>query len=82
MKRLLLILMVTLHLSALSALAIRVPDSYSPPQALQRTSFQKGIGTSTDVVAVVLPVGALVGSAIAGDWEGMKQFAFTTIVAG
>ena len=75
-------MLVTLHLSALSALAIRVPDSYSPPQALQRTSFQKGIGTSTDVVAVVLPVGALVGSAIAGDWEGMKQFAFTTIVAG
>lgn len=56
---------------------ILVPANYMPPTALERTSFQKGVGVSTDVLAAGLPVAALIGSAINRDWEGMKQAGFT-----
>ncbi|MDE6272960.1 MAG: phosphatase PAP2 family protein [Muribaculaceae bacterium] len=53
-----------------------------PPGKLQRTSFQKGIGVSTDVLALALPAGAIIATAINGDWEGMTQIGFTALVAG
>lgn len=61
---------------------IYVPEGYLPPQPIERTSFQKGIGVSTDVVAVALPVAAIVGTLANGDWEGMKQIGFTAALAG
>ncbi len=58
---------------------ILVPDGYKPPAAIERTTFQKGVGISTDVLAAGLPVAALLGSAINRDWEGMKQAGFTAV---
>lgn len=57
---------------------IYVPDSYSPPVMLERTPFQKGMGVSTDVTAVALPIVSLTGALLSKDWEGAKQFAFST----
>ncbi|MDE6330005.1 MAG: phosphatase PAP2 family protein [Muribaculaceae bacterium] len=62
--------------------SIYVPDNYMEPAALERTSFQKGIGVSTDVTALALPVATLAGVIIAGDWEGLKQGAFTAAAVG
>lgn len=41
------------------------------------TQAQKGIRTSTDVVAVALPTAALAATLIQQDWEGLKEGAFT-----
>ena len=41
------------------------------------TASQKGIRTSTDVVAVALPAAALAVTLIERDWEGLKEGAFT-----
>lgn len=41
------------------------------------TRAQKGIRTSTDVVAVALPTAALAATLIQQDWEGLKEGAFT-----
>lgn len=54
---------------------------YQAPTIIERTSVQKGIGVSTDIVAVALPVAALAGVIITQDWEGLKQAAFTAIAA-
>lgn len=45
--------------------------------ALPITKTQKGVRTSTDVVLVVLPVAAVIGTIAVRDWEGLKQGAFT-----
>lgn len=58
------------------------PEDYMPPLPLSRTSFQKGIGISTDVLTITLPAAAIIGTAINGDWEGMTQIGFTALVAG
>lgn len=42
----------------------------------QRTSAQKGVATSTDVVAVALPVATLAGVLIEKDWKGLKEGVF------
>lgn len=42
-----------------------------------RTSSQKGVGVSTDVAVIALPVATLAGVIIERDWEGLKQGAFT-----
>ena len=47
------------------------------PAPIERTGFQKGIGISTDVIALALPVSTIAGVLIAQDWEGLKQGAFT-----
>lgn len=61
---------------------IYVPSNYAPPSRIERSTFQKGIGVSTDVLEIALPVAALVGTAINRDWEGLKQAAFTAVAAG
>lgn len=53
----------------------------APLAPLERTQFQKGIGVSTDIVAVALPVAAVAGVCIARDWEGLKQGAFTAVAS-
>ena len=56
--------------------------SLAEPAPFERSSFQKGIGVSTDVVAVALPLATLAGVLIAKDWQGLKQAAFTAVAAG
>lgn len=41
------------------------------------TRAQKGVRTSTDVVAVALPAAALAATLIEKDWEGLKEGVFT-----
>ncbi len=43
----------------------------------QRTPSQKGIGVSTDVAVIALPVATLAGLIIEKDWVGLKQGALT-----
>lgn len=42
-----------------------------------RSSAQKGVGTSTDVILVALPAATIAGVLIAKDWDGLKQGALT-----
>lgn len=51
-------------------------------QPLLRTRFQKAMGTSTDVVAVAMPLATLAGVCIAQDWQGLKQGLFTALAVG
>ncbi|MDE6341198.1 MAG: phosphatase PAP2 family protein [Muribaculaceae bacterium] len=44
------------------------------------TGTQKGIRTSTDVVAVALPAAALAATLVERDWEGLKEGALTAAV--
>lgn len=60
---------------------VYVPSDYSNPP-LERTSFQKGISTASDITALALPVATLAGVLIAKDWEGLKEAALTAVVAG
>lgn len=40
---------------------------------LHRTSAQKGVKVSTDVLALALPASALVGALVQKDWQGLLQ---------
>lgn len=44
------------------------------------TGAQKGVRTSTDVIAVALPAAALATTLIKQDWEGLKEGAITAAV--
>ena len=46
-------------------------ESFTPTRA------QKGVRTSTDVILIAMPVATLTGVLIEGDWEGLKQGAYT-----
>ena len=46
----------------------------------QRTPAQKGVATSTDVVAIALPASALVGTLVMQDWKGLLQGVETAAV--
>ncbi len=50
---------------------------YGAEPVFTPTKSQKGIRTSTDVVAVALPAAALAATLIQQDWEGLKEGAFT-----
>lgn len=78
MRSLIIILcsLLTVVSSTVSAQDFLYPD-VAPVQSLERTSLQKGVGVSTDVVAVALPVAAIAGVCFAKDWQGLKQGAFT-----
>lgn len=45
----------------------------------RRTSAQKGVGVSTDVAVIALPVATLAGVLVEQDWEGLKQGALTAV---
>lgn len=51
---------------------VPVPDETFTP-----SSGQKAVDTSTDIIAIAMPVAALAGTLIAQDWEGLKQGVFT-----
>lgn len=48
--------------------------------AFTPTQTQKGVRTSTDIIAVTLPATALAVTLIERDWEGLKEGAFTAAV--
>lgn len=54
-----------------------VAQTSADTQTFTRTDAQKGVGISSDVLAVALPVTALGASIIMKDWQGVKQAAFT-----
>lgn len=47
--------------------------------AFHRTKAQKGVGISTDVAVIALPVATLAGVLIERDWEGLKQGALSGV---
>lgn len=55
--------------------------AYPGVTPIERTSVQKGIGLSTDITVVALPVAALATVLIERDWKGLKQGVFTGIAA-
>ncbi len=68
-----------LHIHAiLMAILLAFPlQAYSQEPAFTPTGTQKGIRTSTDVVAVALPAAALAVTLIEHDWTGLKEGVFT-----
>lgn len=48
-----------------------------PEHTFTETKAQKGVGLSTDIITIALPVAAIAGTCIAQDWEGLKQGALT-----
>ncbi len=48
-------------------------------EAFHRTSAQKGVGISTDVAVIAMPVATLAGIIIERDWTGLKQGALTAV---
>lgn len=67
--------------NSLNAQDIIVPE-FSASDEFQRTSAQKGVSLSTDVIALALPAAALTGTLLAKDWQGLKQGVFTALAAG
>lgn len=62
-----------------------IPVNYSANEVVnepkfERTSIQKGVSTSTDVLALAMPAATLAGVLITKDWEGLKEGAFTASV--
>lgn len=47
--------------------------TYTPEPVFQATSAQKGVGLSTDIITVAMPVATLAGVLIDRDWEGLRQ---------
>lgn len=77
-----LILFLTLLFASVEAFP-QMPDFYQPPafaasvasneETFHRTSAQKGVKISTDVLAVALPASALIGTLVMKDWKGLLQ---------
>ncbi len=82
MLRIWTVLMLTLALWMPAAAQDIYAPVPSPVMPIERTSLQKGVGVSTDVAMIALPVATLAGVLIARDWEGLKQGVLTAVVAG
>ncbi len=68
------ILIIFLSLIFLAAPCVVMGEEHEP---IPRTRAEKGIGTSTDVLLLALPVAALTGVLVERDWEGLKQGALS-----
>lgn len=44
-----------------------------------RTTAQRGVGISTDVCVIAMPMATLAGIIVERDWEGLKQGALTAV---
>lgn len=65
----------------IAAISIILPlDLRSEEPTFTPSAAQKGVRTSTDVVAVALPAAALATVLISEDWEGLKEGALTAAV--
>lgn len=58
-----------------------MPAQEPAEQPFQRTSSQKVIMASSDVLTLAIPAAALGASLISRDWLGAKQFAFSVATA-
>lgn len=74
MKKLLTIL-ITLAVT----FSVAMPASAQEP-VFHRTAAQKGVATSTDVLALALPASALIGTLCVKDWKGLVQGVETAAV--
>ncbi|MDE7160434.1 MAG: phosphatase PAP2 family protein [Muribaculaceae bacterium] len=70
------VVMLLLVICNAAAQDVVVPD-VAISDDFRRTSAQKGVKASTDVLLVAMPVATLAGVLIAQDWEGLKQGALT-----
>lgn len=52
-------------------------QSLAGENSFRRTSAEKGVALSTDLLVVAMPVATLAGVVIDGDWQGLKQGAFS-----
>ena len=66
------LLAIILFISMIMPFSTCAEDTYFTP-----SGAQKGIRTSTDVVAVALPTAALAATLIERDWTGLKEGVFT-----
>lgn len=82
MKKLGIFIIFLISLFSADAQNIWAPGNYYPPAPVPLTSTQRAVGVSTDVIAISLPAASIIGTAIAGDWEGLKQIGFTALLAG
>lgn len=74
---------ITLILLLLPFLTLRINcQTVSEPVVFERSQAQKGVGVSTDVIALTLPVATLTGVLVTKDWQGLKQGAFTALATG
>lgn len=63
-------------------LTVAAPLGASAQNAeFHRSSAQKAVKTSTDVLLIAAPVATLTGVLIAKDWTGLKQGAFSAVTA-
>lgn len=54
--------------------------AYAQDEPFRRSSAQKGVKVSTDVIAVALPASALIGTLVLKDWKGLLQGVETAAV--
>lgn len=66
-------------LSLVCLFSVSLPARCDEP-ALHRTAAQRGVKTSTDVLAVSLPAAALIGTLCLKDWLGLVQGVETAAV--
>lgn len=81
-KHIIAILIVSISCSGNIAVAQDVlypVDAVPSHTPVERTAVQKGIGISTDVITIALPVATLAGVLINRDWEGVRQGVFTAL---
>lgn len=68
---------IALVIIALTFLMSHPIDAEAEENTFIPTQAQKGVRTSTDIVAVALPAAALAATIIEQDWKGLKEGAFT-----
>lgn len=68
------------YLIILWALLLSLPLKAQEEIPFPRTHAQKGVETSTDVIAIALPASALVGTIVMQDWKGLLQGVETAAV--
>ena len=71
--------LLTILISIVVACSVAMPTHAQEP-AFHRTSAQKGVATSTDVLALALPASALIGTLCLKDWKGLVQGVETAAV--
>lgn len=70
------VVMVTVMMTVM-IIPAEAQQTFADEPVYQRTSAQKGVGVSTDVILVALPVATLAGVLIEQDWKGLVQGAYT-----
>lgn len=71
--------LLTILISIVVVCSVSIPTCAQEP-AFHRTSAQKGVKTSTDVIALALPASALIGTLCLKDWKGLVQGVETAAV--